>query len=400
MVNCCERSFDDFFFFFFKDNPFCPLPWTLGNTHLQTILNVTIRYPKPVKFRRQMVSLHDGGQTALDWAYLEDAEQDAALDSRPTVMMLTGFTGSSDELEVRILVHDLMHHAKFRVAVMHFRGLGGAPLRTHVFGDAPPSDVEHCLLQVQKHLDTVGNLEPLFLLGFSAGANIASLYCCASGAPELFPKSSPVFPTLRKRGCLVDGLVCISNPYHIHSVLAVKLKRSLFSRLIYDPFFVPKRARVVRSHVDLFRKNVASFNEKQMDEARGAYEFDRAVVAAAAGFQSAEDLYEARSCGRHLQRGLHVPALFINARDDPFTEEEHFPMGAAQENHHVMLVVTERGGHLGFMDGQWWELGLNKQTWDERLCFKWLHWRTQQMHQQKLTPQRFTVENNEHFFEK
>ena len=171
--------------------PFRPLWWTLGNAHAQSIVNVFLRRPAKVSYRRDLVQLHDGGQLALDWA---ETTNDPALSK--TVLVMTGYTGSSEELEIKILVKQLLDDG-FVVAVMHFRGLGNTELKTVKFGDCPPEDVQDVILHMEKsHLQKHKNRQPLIGFGVSAGANCMSLYAGWSAAR-----------------CRLDALISVSNPF-------------------------------------------------------------------------------------------------------------------------------------------------------------------------------------------
>ncbi len=79
---------------------FKPL-WYGFNTHVQTILNVTLRRSPALTYDRQIVPMRDGGQTAIDWTV-------GAAEGAPVCLLMTGYTGSSQELEIRILVKQLM----------------------------------------------------------------------------------------------------------------------------------------------------------------------------------------------------------------------------------------------------------------------------------------------------
>lgn len=55
-----------------------------------------VRHKAAVAYTREIVALPDGGTLALDW--VAGATVDA---KRPTIILLTGFTGSSEELEIK-----------------------------------------------------------------------------------------------------------------------------------------------------------------------------------------------------------------------------------------------------------------------------------------------------------
>jgi predicted alpha/beta-fold hydrolase len=48
-----------------------------------------------------------------------------------------------------------------------------------------------------------------------------------------------------------------------------------------------------------------------------------------------------------------------------------YPEEAMKTNSSLFGVLTERGGHLGFMQNSG-ILGLSNRTWDEELASKWL----------------------------
>jgi predicted alpha/beta-fold hydrolase len=57
------------------------------------------------------------------------------------------------------------------------------------------------------------------------------------------------------------------------------------------------------------------------------------------------DYYRKTSCGYYLER-IGVPTLIVNAGDDPFFDREYVPEEGGAP---VKIVVTERGGHLGYI---------------------------------------------------
>ena len=46
---------------------------------------------------------------------------------------------------------------------------------------------------------------------------------------------------------------------------------------------------------------------------------------------------------------IQIPILALNARDDPFVDES----ALKHDNENIILGITEHGGHLGFLEGQY-----------------------------------------------
>jgi hypothetical protein len=57
---------------------------------------------------------------------------------------------------------------------------------------------------------------------------------------------------------------------------------------------------------------------------------------------------------------IKIPTLLINALDDPFLDEECFPVEAATHNPNFFLETLKYGGHDGFT-----ALGKKNEYWHE-----------------------------------
>jgi abhydrolase domain-containing protein 1/3 len=65
---------------------------------------------------------------------------------------------------------------------------------------------------------------------------------------------------------------------------------------------------------------------------------------------------------------IQIPLLFLSAEDDPVVNLESMPITVPDVNPNVIVVLTKRGGHLGFLEG-WWPTG---QNWSDRVLSHFL----------------------------
>jgi hypothetical protein len=89
-------------------------------------------------------------------------------------------------------------------------------------------------------------------------------------------------------------------------------------------------------------------------------QIDDTFTAPIHGFGTAENYWRTCSANAFLP-AIRVPALVLNAADDPFLAPECFPRECAARSPWVHLEVPEHGGHVGFMD-RW---GSRHDLWSE-----------------------------------
>jgi predicted alpha/beta-fold hydrolase len=99
---------------------------------------------------------------------------------------------------------------------------------------------------------------------------------------------------------------------------------------------------------------------------RSFQEFDNRYTAPLHGFRDAAD-YWRQSSARQYLTGIKVPALLLNARNDPFLPSECFPFPEAEANPCLFLEAPCSGGHVGFLD---FAAGL--QPWSDRRIVEFL----------------------------
>lgn len=76
-------------------------------------------------------------------------------------------------------------------------------------------------------------------------------------------------------------------------------------------------------------------------------DYDDLVVASVYGFKDKFDYYEQSGSKRFLS-SIRVPAIAINAVDDPFIDPLTLPTADVVGDGSVRLIYHEHGGHCGF----------------------------------------------------
>jgi len=103
----------------------------------------------------------------------------------------------------------------------------------------------------------------------------------------------------------------------------------------------------------------------QFRNARSIYAIDDKLTAPSFGFGTADRYYETQSAQGFLDR-IRVPALLIQAKDDTFIPFDIFSHPAFGRNPNLRLVVTEYGGHLGFLQRQ------GRRFWIDETVTEWI----------------------------
>ena len=94
---------------------------------------------------------------------------------------------------------------------------------------------------------------------------------------------------------------------------------------------------------------------------------DDAASARANGYADREAYYADAATAKAIPHVTQTPLLFVSAADDPFLGD--VPFGEIERNPRTALVVTERGGHCAFLDG---EGRGDEAAWVDRLALEWL----------------------------
>ena len=286
-----------------------PARWLFG-PNLMTIFGPLFRPAPRVPLRRERWELPDG-----DFVDVDRLDGPA---SAPLLVALHGLEGSTSAHYMRGLLKQAQLRG-WRGLALNFRGCSGDMnrlLRSYHSGET--GDLNELITRVRGEADRIG------IVGCSLGGNVLVKWLGEQGAN--------VPPQIRAAAAL-------SVPFDL-AACSKTLDSPGFWRFIY-------RTRFLRT-----LKHKALLKQTKFPEAPGAedartlFDFDEAVTAAVHGFASAPDYYAQSSSGPFVDK-VRVPLLLLSAKDDPFIPAETI---VRPENPDVTLEVTEKGGHLGFIE--------------------------------------------------
>nr|CAD7570236.1 unnamed protein product [Timema californicum] len=87
-------------------------------------------------------------------------------------------------------------------------------------------------------------------------------------------------------------------------------------------------------------------------KSRTIREFDATFTVKQFGFKDIDDYYTQATMHEKLHL-IKIPLLCLNAADDPFQPFDAVPLEAARISKFVAIMMTARGGHIGFLEGIW-----------------------------------------------
>jgi predicted alpha/beta-fold hydrolase len=254
------------------------------------------------------------------------------------VVVVHGLEGSSDAGYARSLAHELLE-AGWAAHRFNMRSCGGTEhLSGHgLYHSGQTSDLLAVIRQIKGDA-------PIFLAGFSLGGNVVLKL-----AGELGDRASE----------LIFGVIAISTPIDL-AACAKKLASP--SNFVYSRRFLRRLKQRIRLKA---QSAPGLFALDQLDRVKSIYEFDDKFTAPAFGFGTADNYYATQSSNQFLDR-IHVPALLVQAKDDPLIPFEVYNHPAFSRNPNLRLLAVEHGGHVGFVSRT------APRFWLDRVLLEWL----------------------------
>jgi uncharacterized protein len=295
-------------------------PRWLPTGHAQTIVPALFGRKPPVRYRRERWNTPDGDFIDLDWLAHDPGAQPAA--TAPLFVLFHGLEGNSDSHYARTMLAAAQARGWHGV-VPHFRSCSGPlNLQPRFYHLADSAEADWILRRL-----AASHRGPVVAAGVSLGGNVLLHWLCERG----------------RDASIIRAAAAISAPLDVHAG----------GRAISEGFGMVYTRSFLKS---LKKKALAKlgqypglYDRDAVLAARTLYEFDNVVTAPLHGFRDTNDYWSTATTRAHL-KDIEVPALVLNARNDPFLPEFALP-SPAEVSPRVTLDQPRHGGHVGFMTG-------------------------------------------------
>lgn len=274
---------------------------------------------KRIDYQRQRWDTPDGDFIDVDFWRAGTAE-------RPLLVLFHGLEGSSQSHYARAFAH-WAHAQGWDYAVPHFRGCSGELNRApRAYHSGDHVEIDWILRRM-----ALAHRGPVLAVGVSLGGNALLRWAQEAGA------------SARQ---VVRAVAAISSPIDL-AAAGQAIGRG-FNKQVYTRMFLksmkPKALAKLAQHPGLF-------DEAALRASTDLYAYDNIFTAPLHGFANTEDYWARCSAKPGLKTMREVPALVLNARNDPFVPASCLP-GRADVGPAVTLWQPHEGGHVGFPAGR------------------------------------------------
>jgi uncharacterized protein len=306
-------------------------PFWQFNGHLQTIIPNVTRKVDGVVYTRERIDTWDDDFLDLDWSCC----------NRETLVIIShGLAGSSEGGYMKGFVK-AVNSIGWDALAWNYRGCSGEPNRKLASFHGGKTDD---LAWVIRHAASRG-YSKIHLIGVSMGGNITLKLL--GEWKERVPK-------------YIGKTVAVSVPVQL---METSLHLVKGWNKIYSQRYMKQYKEMLAQKESLFPN---AWNFKYAYEADNLHTFVERFTAPSFGFSDAEDYLNSQSA-LHFLPGITVPALLINADNDPFLTKSSYPEALARQSDFFHLLITRNGGHIGYA-----EQSPSQLNWIERRALEFL----------------------------
>ncbi|MEQ9288073.1 MAG: alpha/beta hydrolase [Cyclobacteriaceae bacterium] len=294
------------------DSSYDQTPYYFKNGHLETIVPSLLGKVNGVDYFRERIGTPDGDFLDLDWLKGKNDK---------LIVLSHGLEGSADRYYVKRMAK-YFHQKGWDVLAWNYRSCSGEMNRAlrlyhHGVTDDYGTVIHHAIQQ---------GYSTLCLSGFSMGGSTTLKYLGEQGA-SVDPR--------------IKAAAVFSVPCNLWDS-ALQLKKS--GNSFYRKRFLKKMIKKIKQKALLHPDKI---NIHSIDKIRTFEEFDERYTAPLHGFKDAKHFYES-STSDQFYHSIKIPALIVNAKNDPMLGEKCYPYDLVKNHKYLHLETPHYGGHVGF----------------------------------------------------
>jgi hypothetical protein len=257
--------------------------------------------------------------------------------ARGQILFLHGLEGSAEAGYIVSFAQQALDRG-FGVHRLNMRTCGGTePLSETMYHSGLTGDPRFVCERLAAR-----NLGPIFLVGFSLGANVALKLAGELGAVDL-----------------LSGVCAISAPINLAACVRVIDKPG---NVLYARRFLSRLRERVRCKSAL---SPQLYSTEGLDDVDSIWSFDDRFTAPLFGFGTAANYYATQSADNFLH-GVRAPTFVVTAQDDPLVPFAIYAHEAFKQNRALTLLTPQHGGHLGFLSRR------RPRFWLDGVCLDWI----------------------------
>lgn len=274
------------------------------------------------RWRRERWDAPDTDFIDVDW--LMPAPADQRTEAPPLLVLFHGLEGSSRSHYAQAFA-DHVGRLGWAMAVPHFRGCSGEINRApRAYHSGDHQEIAWILARMRAR-----HAGKLYALGVSLGGNALLRWAEEAGASARQTVQAV---------CAVCSPIDLTASGH---AIGQGLNRQIYTRM----FLRSMKPRALQK----WAQYPGLFDREALLAAQDLYDFDNVFTAPLHGFRNTDDYWARASAKPHLA-AIRLPALVLNARNDPFVPSASLPTQAPAGDW-VTLWQPQGGGHVGFPQG-------------------------------------------------
>jgi len=279
----------------------------------------TLQLPDGQKFYAELLTKYDESTHVYQPTVSDD-------DGKPIALFLPGLVGDSQTEYVRTAV-TMTNSIGYKTCVFNNRGRGGIKLKTpRLYCATNYDDLEACL----KHIKLTHPNSRVVAVGLSLGGIVLCRYLAERG-----------------KDALIDAAMLVSVCFDFQAGCTSLEEAGLNSAL--NSHLTKSLIRLVEENREVLEKS-GKFNFDEVAASKNLRQFDDTFTHRIWNYKSVDDYHKDASNKDRLHL-ISKPTLCINAADDIFCPYPVLPLKQIEANPMCAMLVTARGGHIGFMEG-------------------------------------------------